>query len=123
MVKLLAPTRRMIPVSRRRLKAAARMVLLMSSSAASSCTPAMVTVIRSTLDSPLKNGSSRAFWSCTSATPGRSLNALATTANWVGSSSLTRKDSGSASTVTFSTRSGESLNCSWKTLYAIACDS
>ena len=64
--------------------------------------------------STLKNGSSSFFWSCTCRRPAASWKALATTVELLGSLSLTRKDSGSASALTFSTRSGESSNCSWK---------
>ncbi len=89
-VKFEAPTRRMMPVSRRRLNAVWRIVVEMSMTAASTMSELSAIAAHETVFMKVKNFSSSFFWSCTSATPGIPLIELATTSNLLGSPRLTR---------------------------------
>ena len=85
MVKFEAPTRRMIPVSRRRLKAVWRIVVEISMTAARTMSDDRAMAAQDTVFMKVKNFSRSFFWSWTLATPGMPLIELATTSNLLAS--------------------------------------
>ncbi len=90
MVKFDAPTSRMMPVSRRRLKAVCRIVVEISMTAARTMSEERAMADQETVFMKVKNFSSSFFWSCTSATPGMPLMELATMSNFPGLDRFTR---------------------------------
>ena len=85
-----APTRRMIPVSRLRLRADSRMVVVISRTAASSITRASPPASRVALFSTENSRSNSRCWSLTSSTPARPEITSETTEYFSGSVSLMR---------------------------------
>ncbi len=110
-----APTRRMIPVSRRRLKAESRMVVAISRMAQTIITPATLTATRDAAFMTEKSRSRSWRWSITVSTPACEEKVSLMIWYFSGSFMLIRKEAGSWSGVTESTI-GELENCSLKCL-------
>src|SRR5699024_3794004 len=101
-IVLEAPTRRMIPVSRRREKAESRMVVAISKMAVMSMMTAKAMAITDAIFIKEKSDSKSSRWSETTSTPAIPENISLTTSYCSGSTSETLNDSGSWSAVTLS---------------------